>query len=183
MAITRKDIKGYEKLYAVTRDGRVYSYPKKHRKRGKYLKPWYLDRYARVPLSKNSIVKKYSVHRLVAEAYIPNPNNYAEVNHINGKPFDNRVENLEWCDNSYNHKHAWKTGLQKATRLHRLSAQRAGLEKRKLTMEDAETIRKLYADKIYNGKELSKKYNVSDASIYYIVNNKTYINKGDKLWR
>ena len=50
-------------------------------------------------------------------------------------------------------------------------------------MEDAETIRKLYADKKYNGKELSKKYNVSDASIYYIVNNKTYINKGDKLWR
>lgn len=52
-------------------------------------------------------------HRLVAELFIPNPNNYKEVNHIDGNKSNNYVDNLEWCDHAYNTKHAYKTGLRK----------------------------------------------------------------------
>ena len=51
------------------------------------------------------------VHRLVAETWIPNPNHYEQVNHINGDKSDNRVENLEWVTRSQNIRHAYRTGL------------------------------------------------------------------------
>ena len=53
------------------------------------------------------------VHRLVAETWIPNPNHYRDVNHINGDKTDNRVENLEWVTHSQNMRHAYRTGLKK----------------------------------------------------------------------
>ena len=54
-----------------------------------------------------------SVHRMVAETWIPNPNHYRDVNHINGDKDDNRVENLEWVTHSENLRHAFRTGLKK----------------------------------------------------------------------
>ena len=53
------------------------------------------------------------IHRLVAETWLPNPNNYPQVNHINGNRYDNRVENLEWCTAEHNVRHSYKTGLNK----------------------------------------------------------------------
>jgi hypothetical protein len=51
--------------------------------------------------------KPVTLHRMVAKAFIPNPNNYEQINHINGIKTDNRVENLEWCNQSHNQKHRY----------------------------------------------------------------------------
>lgn len=64
-------------------------------------------------LSKQHKNKKILVHRLVAQAFIPNPCNKPQVNHIDGNPQNNFIENLEWVTNSENTQHAWNTGLRK----------------------------------------------------------------------
>lgn len=70
--------------------------------------------YANITLIKNGNKFKTVIHRLVAKAFIPNPENKPEVNHINGNKRDNRLDNLEWCTSSENRKHAFKIGLAKA---------------------------------------------------------------------
>lgn len=67
--------------------------------------------YPIVYLSKDGKQSTRVVHRLVAKAFIPNPNNLPQVNHKDGCKINNHVDNLEWCDNSYNQKHAHDTGL------------------------------------------------------------------------
>jgi hypothetical protein len=111
-----KDIKGFIGLYAISLNGEVWAYPKQHGTKfckGKFLKPFNKGRYSMVILAKNKLNKSKSIHRLVAETYIPNPKELPQVNHKNGNRLDNRIENLEWCTAKQNIKHADETGLRK----------------------------------------------------------------------
>lgn len=100
-----RDIKNYEGLYQVSNLGRVRSFPRYGTSNNvHYLatKMYGKSRYVRVVLSKNNIQQSFNVHRLVAEAFIPNPNNFPCVNHKSEIRTDNSVENLEWCSVVYN---------------------------------------------------------------------------------
>ena len=103
-----KDILGYEGQYSITRDGKVYSH-----KRKRFLNPTNLKGYKRVKLrdsNNNQKISNQLIHRLVAKAFIPNPNNKLEINHKNSIRDDNRVDNLEWATRSENNQHAWTYG-------------------------------------------------------------------------
>ena len=98
-----KPIKGYPHLL-ISRTGRVWTttYDKE-------LRPHLTNRgYLRVNLSKEKTVKRVSIHRLVAEAFIPNPDNLPAVDHIDGNKLNNNVENLQWISNSDNTRKACK---------------------------------------------------------------------------
>jgi hypothetical protein len=124
-----KDIKDYENLYQVSNLGRLRS--NCNRKRGtlewKLISVAISQRgYLHATLHKDGIRKNVEIHRLVAQAFIPNPDNLPQVNHKSENKQDNRVENLEWCTASYNSSYgtiterkqdsAIKTGSPKAKR-------------------------------------------------------------------
>lgn len=88
-----RDIKDYEGLYQVSNLGRV-----RNTKTGKVLKPFIASGYFYVKLYKKGVSHIVVLHRLVAQAFIPNPDNLPEVDHINRDRTDNRVENLRWAD-------------------------------------------------------------------------------------
>lgn len=106
-----KDIKGYEGMYQVSSFGRVKSIPR-YRVSGKIMDVACNGHYWRIKLSKNGKSRRVMLHRIIAEAFIPNPENKPQVNHINGNKKDNSIENLEWVTISENQIHAIKTGLR-----------------------------------------------------------------------
>lgn len=97
-----KDIEGYEGLYQISNMGRVKSLARRGT-RGGIIKPAEIKKgYLQYALVKDGILKWYKAHRLVAQAFIPNPNNLPCVNHRDENPHNNYVENLEWCTIKYN---------------------------------------------------------------------------------
>lgn len=111
-----RDIEGYEGLYQVSDDGQVFSIRAKRARKIHVRK----DGYLYVSLHKDGKVIEPGVHRLVAKAFVPNPENKREVNHINGIKTDNRVDNLEWMTPKENTAHAFYTGLNDE-RVHKMS--------------------------------------------------------------
>ena len=98
-----KDIKGYEGIYGITSCGKVWSYRRK-----KFLKPGTDGNgYLKVKLCKDNENKNCYVHRLVAEAYIPNTENLPEINHKDENKANNCLQNLEWCDRKYNNNYGF----------------------------------------------------------------------------
>lgn len=116
-----KDVVGYEGIYEVSNDGQVrthkdkVTYTKRHGERKwkqrilKEKNP--KGRDVRVSLWKNGKEKTFLVHRLVAYAFIPEVEGKVSINHKDGNPRNNRVENLEWCNHLENNRHAFENGL------------------------------------------------------------------------
>jgi len=113
-----------------------------------------------VILKQDGARKKFFTHRLVARAFVPNPENKPEVNHIDGDKTNNKPENLEWCDRSYNIRHAYHTGLRPDA---------------KLTPEAVEDIRSR-AIRGHGGnlKQLAVEYNISTKHIYRVINRENW---------
>ena len=125
-----KDIKGYEGLYQVSNFGRVKTLPRiiRNSSNGRYYTKEKILKlgkqttgYLYVCLYKNNTHKTHRIHRLVAEAFIANPENKLQVNHIDGNKTNNHVSNLEWVTRKENMKHAYKIGLTRGYKGHKHS--------------------------------------------------------------
>lgn len=97
-----KDIEGYEGKYQVSNFGNIKSLNYKLSGKEKIMKLGKEHGYPVIQLFKNSNCKQFKVHRLVAQAFIPNPDNLPVVNHKDESRNNNRVDNLEWCTYKYN---------------------------------------------------------------------------------
>ena len=107
-----KDIPDYKGLYQVSNLGRIKSLQTNRIIKGGLTGYGYLHINARKDRKSHTLY----VHKAVASAFIPNPDNKPQVNHIDGNKLNNCLDNLEWVTYSENNKHAYKTGLKKATK-------------------------------------------------------------------
>jgi hypothetical protein len=107
-----RDIKGYEGKYQVSNLGNVKSLQYKRLGKERILIPYISNRgYYTVALSMNSKKAVRTIHRLVAETFVENIEDLPMVNHIDGNKKNNRADNLEWCTQKHNIRHAWENGL------------------------------------------------------------------------
>jgi len=170
-------IKNYEQLYAITNDGRVWSYPKitsTYSHSGKWLKPINNGNgYLQVVLRKDNKSKKKYIHRLVAKAFIDNLNDYSCINHKDGIKSNNDVDNLEWCTYSMNNQHAQDTGLSMSrySKKQKESISKIGKSNRVLENEQVQNILELYKHGT-SIENLLMKFNVSKSTIYRIITNR-----------
>jgi hypothetical protein len=173
-----KDVPGYEGYYQVNNLGQVKGLERlvpHHRPNGtiiakikeRLLSPCIHKGYASVHLTKNCIGKVEKVHKLVALAFIENPESKKYINHINGIKNDNRLENLEWVTPKENSRHAINNNL-----FIPYSFIGTNNPKNKLKEEDIIYIRN--NNKEYSLNELSEKYKVSANTISHIIRRKTW---------
>ena len=168
-----KQIEGYEGMYEVSNLGNIRSLDRivtatnKNGTFNRVLKGRILRNskttkgYPQIAFSKNGKLKSVEIHRLVAKAFIPNPDNLIVVNHIDGNIKNNNVTNLEWCTHSYNSKHAYMIGTKKPIR---------GEENVQSVLTDKEVIeiRRLNASG-YSQRKLGKMFNVCHSTIRKII--------------
>src|SRR5574341_1323795 len=169
-----KYVQGYEGRYQVSNIGRLKSlFRDDQMKNGKritveekILKPKIIFGYEKVNLLKSSNRKTFSIHQLVARAFIPNPINYKAINHLNGDKRDNAFFNLQWCNDLINNRHAYATGLN-----HGPVGEFSGHAK--LTNASVIEIRKLSETMML--KDIAEIFQVAPCTISQIV--------GRKLWK
>ena len=156
-----KDIKDFEGLYRVNRMGSVISLCR-HTHKLPYLLKTTIDHrgYNRIYLFKNGKGYNLKLSRLVAKAFLPNPENKKTVNHKNGIKADNTVENLEWNTQKENTQHALRV-------LNKFGG-------RKLTETQVKEIRELKKNTSLTYVEIGQKYNISGANVGYVCNYYTW---------
>ena len=167
-----KPIPNFEGIYWITKSGNVINAD------GMALKPY--DNgygYLMVDLKRNGKRKHARIHRLVAEAFIPNPYNLPEVNHKDENKHNNSFKNLEWCTNLENMRHSIETGLRTVKGENNPSA--------KLTAKDVENIRKEYIPKSkeFGTVALARKYGVSNVMIGKIIRYECWVDSNKNLHR
>jgi hypothetical protein len=170
-----KEIKGYEGLYSISNFSRVKCHQKKQRWKERILKSKITKRgYAGCCLFKEKTVKHFRVHRIVAEAFVENPENKPHVNHKDSNRLNNVVENLEWVTPKENMAHAREQGSAFGCA-------------QKLTKGQVELIREMYQwseknkqhrrHKAFSYTWLGKCFKVDRKTIFNIVKNKSYTGK------
>jgi len=145
----------------------------RNKKSGRLLKPWKNSKgYYVVRLSLGG--KNKFVHRIVAFAFIPMIPGKLIINHKNGIPSDNRVENLEWCDKSYNFHHAVKIGLcDGKPNIGHINSQGSKHGASKLKESDIIKMRKLREEGL-TLKQISDKFNIAFQTVHKIVTNQRW---------
>ena len=152
-----RDVPGYEGYYQVSNDGEVRSLTRTlsdgRTWKGRKLKGGYFSNgYRFIMCRKDGKYFNFSVHRMVAMAFIPNPENYQMVNHKDGNKKNNHVSNLEWVSGSENQCHSVKTGLRKT----------------KLTKDDVKKIKEL-SEQGESQDKIGKMFNVSQVTISHVL--------------
>jgi hypothetical protein len=154
------DIVGYEGLYSVSKDAKVYSWKTK-----KYLKPQLQNNgYVTVGLYLNKKSKVIPVHRIVAQAFLPNPLSLRTVNHKDFDKTNNNVSNLEWMTHQENSLHSTNRGI--------VSGENNGNSK--LTKQQVIEIRQKYKFRKYTYLDLSKEYGVLKTYVGRIINRQVW---------
>lgn len=159
-----KDIKNYENLYQISNTGKVHSV-----RNDIDIKPFINNNgYYEIVIKKDKKQKHFRVHRLVAQAFISNLNNLPQVNHIDGNKLNNNVNNLEYCTQSENMRHAAKNNL-----LH---------NKGKKTKINQYDLNGNFIKTWNSMKEIENEYNVSHTTIRFCCKGKNKTSKG-YIWR
>lgn len=160
-----RPVTGYENVYEVSDLGNVRrslsekphdgTYP------GRMLRPFNSYGYRRVILCSKNKTKKFFVHRLVAQAFIPNPTNLPIINHLNFDRSDNRISNLEWCTQKRNMQHSIQAGRKRIFGEENVNAKLNNLSVRR--------IRKLFSTGKHSKSELARQFKVTPSLIREVV--------------
>ncbi len=161
-----KDIPNYEGLYQVSNRGSVKVLPKNANRKEKILKPnMKYPGYFYLNLVKNRQSRHYTIHRLVALTFIPNPENKKEVNHIDANKLNNLIPNLEWCTRQENIRHR---------DLNSLSPRGEKNGSSKLKEKQVRKILNLYNSGKIKCVTMARKYGVGQSTISDIIRRKTW---------
>ena len=165
-----KPVKGFDD-YFISNKGRVKSTKHKKPKIRKHSVSNYSTKYPCVVLSKNNKPKCLFVHKLVAQAFIPNTENKPNVNHIDGDKKNNNVNNLEWVTPKENTRHAINNGLF-------VLKEQGGVKNHmsNINRNDVLDIYNTYMMGCFSQREVADAFNVSDTTVWRIVNKKAYKN-------